>query len=221
MRADGRLLRSWSEGRAEIPGFLDDYASMAVGLFALYSATGNLRWYEEAQGLTDATPGLFARDDGGFYATGVDAERLIKRPVDITDNPLPSGNSLAAEGLLLSSLYTGDLTRRTLAEGAVRAGATYLGHHPTMTGHLLSVLHSLTRGPKELAVTGPLAQSLARPARARFRPGVALAVDVEGSAGMPLLEGRFEEGLTRAYLCEGFVCAAPVDTTEALESLLG
>ena len=218
---DGRLLRTWSEGKAAIPAFLDDHGAVAVGMLALYAATGETEWYRHAERLTTAIPDLFSAPDGGFFSTGDDAEQLITRPVDLTDNPLPSGNSLAAEALLLMSLYTGDARLRELAEGSVRAGGAYLGQHPTMVGHLLSVLHTMSAGTRELAVTGPAAAELVRPALRRFRPGLVVAIDTDGSSqGIPLLEGRHRPGETLAYVCEDFTCAAPVSDAEALASLL-
>ncbi|HEX6285896.1 MAG TPA: thioredoxin domain-containing protein, partial [Acidimicrobiia bacterium] len=135
---DGALKRSWREGRASVPGFLEDHAAMAVGLFTLYSATGEERWYEEAMSLVTALE-QFARPEGGFFATSGQAENLIKRPTDITDNPLPSGNALAAEALLLAHLYTGDQAWRDSAVAALESIALLADRYPSMVGHHLAV----------------------------------------------------------------------------------
>ena len=45
---DGRLLRSWRDGRTSGAAYLDDYANVAYGLMELHAATGELRWLEEA-----------------------------------------------------------------------------------------------------------------------------------------------------------------------------
>ena len=42
--ADGRLHRTWRDGRAKGTGYLDDYANVAHGLYELHVATGDLRW---------------------------------------------------------------------------------------------------------------------------------------------------------------------------------
>ena len=42
-RSDGRLLRSYRDGDARIPAFLDDYAAVAHGLLELATATGDAR----------------------------------------------------------------------------------------------------------------------------------------------------------------------------------
>ncbi len=104
----GRLLRSWGKGRPGRPGFSEDYATLAVGLFTLYQATGEAAWYSEAMALVEQMVELFAAPDGGFFTTGADAEVLITRLKDQYDSPHPSANSMAAEATLIASLYTGD-----------------------------------------------------------------------------------------------------------------
>ncbi len=45
---DGTLMRSWRQGQARVPGFLEDYAAIALGLFGLFAATGDVEWYQQA-----------------------------------------------------------------------------------------------------------------------------------------------------------------------------
>jgi uncharacterized protein YyaL (SSP411 family) len=97
----GRLYRTWREGRAAIPGFLEDYADVAHGLLELHVATGELRWLEEANRLARLAVELFADGrQGGFFMTAHDAEQLVARKKDLDDNPVPSGNSMLAHVLL-------------------------------------------------------------------------------------------------------------------------
>ena len=218
---DGRLQRSWRDGRVSVPGFLDDHAGMAVGLFALYAATGETDWYREAMRLTGQLA-RFANPDGGFYATPDDGEALVKRPTDQADNPLPSGNALAAEALLMASLYTGEVDYRTRAEAALRSVAALSERYPSMVGHHLAIIHSLHRGTRELAVVGPDWQGLADVYWKRFRPHIALAgSDKVGEGAPPLLADRSVVGATTAYVCEGFACNLPTSEPEELARQLG
>ncbi|MFQ5967677.1 MAG: thioredoxin domain-containing protein [Acidimicrobiia bacterium] len=220
---DGRLMRSWREGRTSVPGFADDYASYALGLFALYQATAEPEWFREARKLTDDLVELFRDPDGGFFTTGEDAEALVARPKEQMDNPLPAGNSLAAEALLVDSLFTGNSLHRQLAEDAVRSGGQIIDTYPAAAGHLLSVVHMLQAPPKEVAVTGPEADDLAAVVWESFRPHLVLAVDRDGTAAsdVPLLRGRYDSGRTQAFVCENFTCRMPVETPEDLRAQLG
>jgi uncharacterized protein len=216
---DGKLVRSWREGKTSVPGFLDDHAGVAVGLFTLFAATGRERWYEQGIGLVNLLS-LFVKPEGGFYSNSNEAEDLVKRPTDVSDNPLPSGNALAAEALLLASLYTGNDEWRRLSESALGAVGVLAERYPSMVGHHLAVAHS-SANTKELAIVGDQWRELAAVYWAAYRPGVALAVTAEETSIVPLLEGRTDHGETQAYVCQDFVCALPTSDRNALASQLG
>jgi uncharacterized protein YyaL (SSP411 family) len=214
---DGVLMRSWREGRTSVPGFLDDHASMALGRFVLYAATGEERWYTEAMNLVESFA-RFRRPDGGFYSTADDAATMVKRPTDLTDNPAPSGNALAAEALLWASLYTGDGALREESEAALRSAAVLAERYPSMVGHHLAVTHS-SLDAREVAIVGEGWNRLAEVYWSRYRPGVVLAA-APSESRIPLLEGRFGQG-TKAYVCRGFVCDLPTSDPEVLAAQLG
>jgi hypothetical protein len=221
MVVDGALRRSWRDGRAgEVTGFLEDHAAVALGLFALYAATGEHQWYEAAVGLTSEIPRRFADPDGGFFDTPSDAEDLIKRPKSQTDNPLPSGNGLAAEAILIYSAYTGDPQLRDQAAVTLRAAGLFMERYPSMVGHHLGVLHSLLTG-RQLAIVGANWADLSRVYWARFRPNVVLAPSPAGDEPIPLLEGRADPTRTLAYLCRDHVCDLPTADPAVLADQLG
>src|SRR5439155_18575466 len=100
--SDGGLHRTWKPGHsARLNGFLEDYANVADGLLALYEATFEPRWLSASIELADL---ILERSsdsaNGGFFDTSNDDEQRITRPKDIFDNATPSGNSVAAHGLL-------------------------------------------------------------------------------------------------------------------------
>jgi uncharacterized protein YyaL (SSP411 family) len=227
-RPDGRLHRSVRGSRAGVPGFCDDYAALALGLFALYRASGNPSWFHTAATLVDEMTRLF-RDPltGVFFATGDDAEQLIARPLDLADHPTPSDNALAAEALLTLGAYRGDDATRTAAEGIFKGAGRILESAPLAAGHLAAVLLAALAPPRELAVVGPpdhpTTRALLTVAEDSFRPAVFLARgDGVDSGGVPLLEGRtLTDGGPTAYLCRHFTCQAPTSSPDVLRSMLG
>src|SRR6185369_16069883 len=77
MRKDGVVARSFKPD-APVPGFLDDYAFVAGGLFDLYEASFDARWLREALALGDAVERRFAdAEGGGWFMTGGEHEKLI------------------------------------------------------------------------------------------------------------------------------------------------
>ncbi|MDX1469415.1 MAG: thioredoxin domain-containing protein [Acidimicrobiia bacterium] len=215
---EGRLMRSWREGRTSVPGFLDDHAALAVGLFSLFAATGEEEWYHHAIGLVGQLD-RFAGPGGSVYATDDAASELPKRPTDFTDNPLPSGSALASEAFLIAGLYTGDNAYLARADDILGSVATLIDRFPSMVGHHLSVLHA-ARNSRELAIVGPEWEDLSGVYWSRFRPNTALAASSTGTDSIPLLAGRLQNGKTLAYVCRGFVCDLPTSDPEELAGQL-
>jgi uncharacterized protein YyaL (SSP411 family) len=221
--AGGRLSRSWRQGKVSGPGFCDDYAAVAVGLFALYQSTGDERWYREAIRLTDEMIRLFADPAGGaFFAVGADSADLIARPKNLMDNPTPSDNSLAAEALAIRAAYTAETGLDEHISTIAQAAGVLAADHPMAVGHLLSLL---AVGPlRQVAIVpgaGGSADDLIAAFDATFRPGHVLAVGSANTGDIPLLKERFAiDGKATAYVCEGFVCRLPTtDPAELLRQL--
>ena len=221
-RPDGRLVRSWRDGRTGTPGFCDDYAALAVGCYTLYSATADERWFAEAERLVAEMIELFADEAGlGFFATAHDAEALIARPKNLMDNPTPSDNALAAEALLMHTAFTGDPHGARLLDGVARAAGRLIDQYPSAAGHLIAVLASVPM--KEVAVIGPpdRRRALETTVWNSFRPDCVLAAGTGSSTAVPLLDQRTAgSGGAQAFVCQSFVCDLPVSEPSALESQL-
>jgi uncharacterized protein len=220
--AGGRLLRSWKDGRAQLPAYLEDHAFLLEALIGLYEATGEPRWFGQAVTLADTMVERFSDPErGGFFTTAVDHEQLAARRKDLEDSPIPSGNSAAAFGLLRLALLSGDRRYERHAVGVLRLLFPLAVRHPQAFGHLLRAADFYLAPVKEVAVVGPEpeVQALLRIVRGTYRPHLVLA---SGEAdGVPLLEGREPvEGHAAAYVCEHFVCQAPVTSAEDLAAAL-
>ena len=229
LRRDGRLLRSWKEGTAKFNAYLEDYAFYAEGLLALYQATFDPRWFVEARSLAEAILTHFADPNGGFFDTSDDHEQLIARPKNLQDNATPSGNAVAADVLLRLAAYTGDDAYRQRAEEMLAAMSQMMAQYPTGFGHWLSTLAFHLSPPLEIALVGdPEAADTRALLEVVFGPYhpfqvVALAHPDDDRAGqlVPLLADRPQrEGRATAYVCQGFVCQAPVTDPASLTQQL-
>ena len=204
---EGRLRRVSRDGVAGSPvGVLEDYGDVAEGLLALHQATGELRWLELSGVLLDAAVKHFDDGNGGFYDTADDAEQLVRRPQDPTDNATPGGLSAVAAALVTYAALTGDTDKRRQGERAIATVARLIERFPRYAAWSAAAAEALVAGPLEVAVVA--APALAAVARRATSPG---AVVVTGGAS-PLLTGR---PAGAAYVCQGFVCDAP--TTDAAD----
>jgi uncharacterized protein YyaL (SSP411 family) len=216
----GRLLRSWKDGIGKLNAYLEDHAFLLEALISLYEATFEPRWFTEARALADTMIARFADDEnGGFFETSVDHERLVARRKDLEDHPIPSGNSSAAYGLLRLAALTGEHEYAARAESVLRLLHELAAKHPQAFGHLLQALDFQLAAVKEVALVGAELRPLERVVRAEFRPHLVLAGGEPD--GVPLLEGREPVGgRATAYVCEHFACRAPVTEPGELEELL-
>ncbi len=213
---DGRLLRTWKDGKGRLNAYLEDHAYLVEALLTLYEATWEPRWFSEARAVADTMIARFADDErGGFFDTSSDHEQLVARRKSLEDNPIPSGNSSAAFGLLRLSALTGEHGYEERATGVFRLLHEVAARHPQAFAHLLQALDFHFAPVKEVAIVGPRAAELAQVVRSAFRPHLVLAGGEPD--GVPLMEGRTEPG---AYVCENFACKRPVSEPADLEELL-
>ena len=230
-REDGRLLRSWRDGRGGVPGYADDHALLAEGCLTLYETTFELRWFDRARHLADELLRLFRDPDrGGFFQTGSDAEALVLRPKDLYDNAVPSGNSAAADILLRLAHLTGEPEYERAGASALRLVRDAMAGAPSGFGHALCAL-DLYLGPvREVAIVGDPQDETTRRlvdeiTVRRFLPNHVLAVaspdDAEARDRVALLQDRPQrDGRPTAFVCERFTCRLPVTEPEELASQL-
>ena len=206
----GRLHRSWRAGRARNPGYLEDYADVANGLYELHVATGELRWLREANRLARLAVELFVdAENGGFFLSPADGERLVARKKEFDDHPTPSGNSMLAFVLLRLGRIWGDDELERQAAGVFRLIRDTLGRAPSAFGHALCALDLYLAPPRELAVIGSPQDAIAQAALGSFDPDAVVAFGP--AEEVPLLAGKdFIDGRPTLYVCERFACPAPV-----------
>ncbi|HEY2632878.1 MAG TPA: thioredoxin domain-containing protein [Solirubrobacteraceae bacterium] len=139
---DRGLLRTYSEGKAKIGAYLEDYAFLQEAMLALFEATCDERWLTEATGLANELIERFAdHENGGFFSTAADGEALIVRRKELEDSPIPAGGSSAAIGLLRLAQLTGNQEYERHSRGTIDLLKTIAPRHPNSFGHLLQAMH--------------------------------------------------------------------------------
>jgi uncharacterized protein YyaL (SSP411 family) len=228
---DGRLRRSSRNGVVgAAAAVLEDYALLADALLALHQATGAPRWLAAATELLDLALAHFADPEhaGMFFDTADDAEALLHRPRDITDNASPCGSSALAGALLTASvLAEGEAAARyaDAADAAVRSAGALAQRYPRFAGHWLTVAEAAVRGPLQVAVVGaatdPAHAALLAHVRRVAPAGTVVVAGEPDAAGVPLLAHRpLVAGGPAAYVCRGFVCDRPVTQPAEVTALL-
>jgi uncharacterized protein YyaL (SSP411 family) len=224
LRKNGRLLRTWKDGRAKLDAYIEDYANLADGLLELFQVSGEMTYLDEARALADTMIQQFwDEENGGFYFTSNDHEELIVRNKDVTDNATPSGNSVAADVLLKLSKITGQDSYERYATKVLSIAAGQAGRYPQGFGRALSVMEFALQPTKEIVLIGDLKGMLAREVWDTYLPFkvVVSTGSPQSATAIPLLQERgLVDSRPTAYVCESMVCQRPVTEAEDLRKLL-
>jgi hypothetical protein len=221
---DGRLRRLWRENMTSNEVFLEDYASLILGLLDLYQTDFETRWFKSALELADEMIERFSDPEGAFFDTPVDGEALVIRPKDLQDNAVPCGNSLACEALLRLAAFTDKGAYRDLAEKALKTVGEATVRYPTAFARWLSAADFALGTVKQVAIVGDAEtdafQALITIVRNEYRPNIVVAASgyphPEGAPHL-LIERPLLDEKSTAYVCEGFVCRRPVTNAEDLQ----
>jgi uncharacterized protein YyaL (SSP411 family) len=212
MAKGDRLGHSWREGRLLYPGLASDFANMIRAALALFEATGQGSYLDQALAWQRAFDAHYANPgNGGYFLTAADAEGLVVRPASTSDDATPNPNSIAAQNLVRLAALTGDTQWRAQADrlfdGVLAGAADNLFQHAALLNALDLRLHAA-----EIVVTGPdharfAAAALKLPfvSRVILRAPSATALP----AGHPA-QAKIAAAGSAAFVCVGETCSLPV-----------
>ncbi len=223
LQMDGRLVRTWKEGKAKLNGYVEDYANVADGLVELFQVSGDVEYLSEAKRLADVMITEFwDAECGGFFFTSNDHEQLVVRNKDLYDNATPSGNSVAADVLLKLAKLTGEDKYERFAVTVLRLTASQIRRHPQGFGRALSALEFHLEQTIEVVIVGEKGNELERIALAGYHPDAVVVLGRGGDDhGLPLLVDRSAiGGEPTAYVCRDHVCQRPVTNGAELKSAI-
>ena len=230
--SEGRLMHCWREGVAEGMAFVDDYAAMLGAWITLYECTFEEVWIDRALGLAETLQQRYEdSEQGGFFFTADDHERLIVRRKEFFDQATPNGNALAAEGLLrLADLLGRDDFRQSAQRALAVAGDT-IRKAPLAQGQSVLALMRQATAVRQWVMVGSEpsseAQEVLHDLRHAYLPCHVLACRLGDSisSSSEALDHLFLDrpvGATswELHYCEGHTCLAPASTLTTAKTLI-
>jgi uncharacterized protein YyaL (SSP411 family) len=232
LHKNGRLMRYYRDGHVVEPAFLNDYAFMTMGLLDLYEATFDAKWLIAAKELSEEMIELFADNEQGvFFLTGNDAEKLIARSKPSSDGAIPSGNSIAALALLKLGRLT--MNQRFTEQGGrvLELFSQQLKQSPAYSSAMLTALSFLIGPTQEIVIAGnagtPETKQMLKLVYDRFLPNAVVLLHDHGQAGsaieqvVPFIKSQTSiDGKATAYVCENYVCKKPINEIDDLDKML-
>ncbi len=203
---------------AATAGFLDDYAFYAYALLELYRATFQADYLDRALSVQQEIVQRFRDENGGYYMSAEDAERLIFRPMETFDNAMPSGNSVAAMNLVWLSLLTAqpeiiEEKEKHLTFMKSKAAAYAMGN-----GFFSYALLKETYAGKQLVCVLPEGADIEELLSQTNNIFTVIVKFGENKiAAAPFTDSHeMLEGKCTYYLCENYTCQAPTHNIEKL-----
>jgi hypothetical protein len=210
---DGRLLATYKDGRAHLPAYLDDYAFLADALLELLQTRWRSSDLEFARQLADVLLEQFEDpDDGGFFFTAKEHERLIHRSKTFGDESVPSGNGVAASMLCRLGYLLGEMRYLDAAQRTLKAAWQGIQQYPQAHMSLINALEDFLSSMQILVIRGEAAAAarwttdLSR----RYAPTRMIFAIPDDAELPPALAAKRAAPETVAYLCAGMTCSAPL-----------
>ncbi len=217
---DGSLYRNYMNGKSSITAFHDDYATLAQAFIDLYSVTFNKHWLTLSKKLTDYCVEHFLDDKSKmFFYTSDVSEKLIARKFELSDNVIPSSNSIMAKVLLkLGHYYDNenyiDISNKMLShviENINQSGPWY--------ANWAQLYGMAVYGLYEVAIVGDDYKKINQKLQLNYLPtSIFLGGDTEN---LPLLDDKYVNGKTLIYVCKNKTCKLPTSSVNmAMEQIL-
>ena len=220
IKENGLLFRVYKDGKVSTEAFLDDYALLADAYINLYEVTFDLHWLNLSQLLTEHTWNHFADNENHlFFYTSDQAENLIARKHEISDNVIPASNSVLAHVLYKLGLMFENSEYSQMAEKMtfkIRNEITVQGAYYANWAMLLG---KLTHPTYEVAILGENFLSVSHEMQKKYLPVSIFAGGI--NENLPILKQRLISNKTVIYVCQNKSCNLPVySANEALEMML-
>lgn len=224
---DGHRLNAvWCDGKAKLNGYLDDYAHLLNGLLDLVAVSWRHVDVEMAKALADSLINWFYdSDDGGFWFTAHDHEDLIYRAKPSTDGATPSGNGAACLALIRLADLSGQTEYLEPVERTLEWAGGFVGRNEAMYPTLVQCMNRMVKPHNHILMRGPrdLLSAWLTVVHSDFHPDLETwAIPHEDSKFLPeylpkLIPAEERERVT-AYICEDFVCSAPINDLDEFQA---
>ncbi|WP_316833395.1 thioredoxin domain-containing protein [Pedobacter nutrimenti] len=214
----GGLYRNYKNGKASIPGFLDDYAFFIEALLSLYAVDFQEKWLNEAKRLTEVVLADFSDPDGPMlFYTGVNGESLIARKHELMDNVIPASNSVMAQNLQALGLFFDEPSYLDKAGAMLAAVQPQIKTYGSAYSNWAIQLLNEVFGINEVAVAGNEVKSALEELNGIYIPN---KITIAGTnSALPLLKDK-QSIETKIYICRNKACQLPVLSVEEAIKLI-
>lgn len=215
-----RITRNYKEGKATINGFLDDYSFTIEAFIGLYEATFDEQWLLKARDLTRFVLEQFQdMETGMLFYTSSEDNPLIVRKKELSDNVIPSSNSVMAKNLIRLGNFFYDSEFSEAGKILINNIKPALMENPGYYTNWAMALIDLTYPIYEVAIVGPEFQKKRKSLDQNYLPNVML-MGGKDEGSLELLRNKLVEDETFIYVCFEKACKLPTPNVDQALALI-
>ena len=209
---DGLIARNFVNNKANINGFLDDYALTIQAFIKLYQVNGVLLYLEYAKDLcVMVLDKFYSEKQRLFHFTQTDS-RLIARKIDIDDDVIPSSNSVMAHNLNTLGIYYRIEDWLDKCKFMLATVQGFINKYPSSYVNWMALYERLLSGSKEISVLLPV-----HPEYADLSKLIQNNHVISYHKELPMSNGQKENGI---YLCQNKSCLPKMSSISELLNAL-
>jgi len=217
--SDDHLLACSIESGNRLSAYVDDVAFLLQALLECLQYRWQNAHLQLAIQLAEILLAYFADQQGGFFFTASDHEKLIQRPKSWQDEAMPNGNAIASYSLYRLGLLLDETRYTNAAEKALASAAEILNQSPLYTPGALHLLQDIHQPPMLVIISGKtnLINQWRKKLIDEIRPDRLFFFIDNKTTGLPdSLAGKITKNDIGATICYHFFCHPPLDNFNQL-----
>jgi uncharacterized protein YyaL (SSP411 family) len=214
---DKTLYRIYKNGKISIPGFAEDYACLTKALIDFYQISFDEKYLIKANELMELSMAYFYSEEKKlfYFKSNTDAA-LIARKLDLTDDVIPSANSIFGHCLQALSFYFSNNHYEKMVDDMLLLVQQKFAKTTSSYTNWMQLSLNKIQGVKQIVIAGPEAKNYFAQLNQNYLPNTLFALAAEQSA-IPLVKDKLPiENKTTIYVCQDKTCGLPLFSLEGI-----
>jgi uncharacterized protein len=214
---DKTLYRIYKNGKISIPGFAEDYACLTKALIDFYQISFDEKYLIKANELMELSITYFYSEEKKlfYFKSNTDAA-LIARKLDLTDDVIPSANSIFGHCLQALSFYFSNNHYEKMVDDMLLLVQQKFAKTTSSYTNWMQLSLNKIQGVRQIVIAGPEAKNYFAQLNQNYLPNTLFALAAEQSV-ISLVKDKLPiENKTTIYVCQDKTCGLPLFSLEGI-----
>ena len=217
MYHSGTLMRCYTNKTAKIVGFAEDYALLIQAYIAYHQVTLEPVYLHKANELCQKMLDLFwNKKYNALEFAPQNGEKLITTKITLTDDVIPSANSIMAKNLwvLHKIFHNQDYAQKS--ELLLQNALSSLKKHPNHHANWACLYLNYVQNTQEIVIVGENAKAMVAELNKQYAPHKLVLGSLQPTDEIGIFAHRYQAQKTLVYVCQNQNCLTPQENLEGL-----